>query len=64
MQVQQDIENLLDMCFGDKEFITLKDLQTITEEKSSDMLLSILNLLKERLPCTKNFKIFQENYNS
>lgn len=53
---------MVDACFGDKESLTLKEFQEISESKSSDMLITILELLKNRLPCSENFYHFQQSY--
>jgi len=53
---------ILDMCFGAKEKINLQEFQKINEEISSDMLLSVLNLFREKLPCSENFWRYKRNY--
>lgn len=52
----------LDHCFGDKVKITFKEFQNINEEIASDMLLSVLNLFREKLPCSENFWRYKRNY--
>lgn len=52
----------LDTCFGDQVKITFKEFQTINEEIASDMLLSVLNLFREKLPCSENFWRYKRNY--
>lgn len=53
----------LDFCFGDnKDTINFKDFQRINEEIASDMLLSVLNLFREKLPCSENFWRYKRNY--
>jgi hypothetical protein len=42
----------MDFCFEDREKITLEEFKEITEKKSSDMLMSILSLFREKLPCS------------
>ena len=44
-----------DMCFGDKERINFQEFSKINEEIASDMLLSVLNLFREKLPCSENY---------
>jgi len=34
----------------------------MTEEKTSDMVLSVLSLFRERLPCSENFWRYKRNY--
>lgn len=53
---------ILDMCFGQRDKITFKEFQKINEEISSDMLLSVLNLFREKLPCSENFWRYKRNY--
>ena len=53
---------MLDECFQGKELITLEDFQKINEEVSSDMLLSILQLFREKLPSSENFWRYKRNY--
>jgi hypothetical protein len=53
---------ILDICFGDKTKITLKEFQKISEEIASDMLLAVLNLFREKLPCSENFWRYKRNY--
>jgi hypothetical protein len=40
----------------------LEDFQKITEEVSSDMALSVLSLLRERLPCSENYWRYRKNF--
>lgn len=53
---------ILDICFGDRTKINFKEFQKINEEIASDMLLSVLNLFRERLPCSENFWRYKRNY--
>jgi len=34
----------------------------MTEEKTSDMVLSVLSLFRERLPCSENFWRYKRNF--
>jgi hypothetical protein len=52
----------LDLCFGDKDKINFQDFSKINEEIASDMLLSVLNLFREKLPCSENFWRYKRNY--
>jgi hypothetical protein len=58
----QEMYEILDMCFGDKKRINFKDFLKINEEISSDMLLSVLNIFREKLPCSENFWRYKRNY--
>ena len=53
---------MVDACFGDREKLNLEDFQAISVNKSSDMLLTILNLLKIKLPCSENFFHYQADF--
>ena len=52
----------LDICFESKTQINFKEFQRINEEVASDMLLSVLNIFRERLPCSENFWLYKRNY--
>lgn len=62
IQIQEEISELLDIVFKDKEKIDLKDFQQINENINSDMLVTVLTLLRDKLPCSENFYRFQEDY--
>lgn len=53
---------ILDICFEGKIQINFKEFQRINEEIASDMLLSVLNILREKLPCSENFWRYKRNY--
>ena len=54
--------NILNLCFGDKVKINFEEFSLITEQKTSDMVLSVLSLLRERLPCSENYWRYKRNY--
>ena len=56
------MHSLLDICFGEKTTLTFDEFQKITEEIASDMLLSIINIFREKLPCSENFWRYKRNY--
>lgn len=58
----QQLYNILDECFGDKERINFQEYSKINEEIASDMLLSVLNLFREKLPCSENFWRYKRNF--
>lgn len=58
----QEMYQILDLCFADKEKINIKEFSKINEEIASDMLLSVLNLFREKLPCSENFWRYKRNY--
>ena len=53
--MQKEILTFLDKCFGEKESLNLEEFTKINEEVSSEMLLSIMTLIHERLPCSESF---------
>ena len=58
----QEMYKILDLCFGTKDKINFKEFTQINEEIASDMLLSVLNLFREKLPCSENFWRYKRNY--
>jgi hypothetical protein len=54
--------SILDICFGSKDKINFKEFSKINEEIASDCLLSVLNLFREKLPCSENFWRYKRNY--
>lgn len=54
--------NILNLCFGEKIKINFEEFSLITEQKTSDMVLSVLSLLRERLPCSENYWRYKRNY--
>lgn len=58
----QQMYKILDLCFGDKERINFQEFSKINEEIASDMLLSVLNLFREKLPCSENFWRYKRNF--
>jgi hypothetical protein len=62
VETMQEMYKILDLCFGDKEKINFREFSKINEEIASDMLLSVLNLFREKLPCSENFWRYKRNY--
>ena len=62
VETMQEMYKILELCFGDKQQINFKEFQRINEEIASDMLLSVLNLFREKLPCSENFWRYKRNY--
>ena len=71
----EEMTNVLDLCFGDRVKINFEEFGLITEQKTSDMVLSVLSLLKpakmqryclsllcERLQCSENYWRYKRNY--
>jgi len=53
---------ILDLCFEEKTEISQEDFLKITETKTSDMVLSVLSLFRERLSCSENYWRYKCNY--
>ena len=53
---------MLETCFGEKERINYEDFLKIIQEVQSDIFLSIIALIRERLPCADNFGRFKRNF--
>lgn len=62
VQTQEEIQNLLNTVFGDKQRINYEDYVKINQEVSSEMFLSILTLLQTNLPCSENYYRYKNNY--
>jgi Ca2+-binding EF-hand superfamily protein len=50
IQIQEEISELLEIVFKDKDKIDLQDFQQINENQTSDMLVIVLTLLRDKLP--------------
>ena len=62
MNSLEEMTTVLNLCFGDRERIDFEEFSAISEEKTSDMVLSVLSLLRERLPCSENYWRYKRNY--
>lgn len=60
--MQKQILQFLDTCFAGKERLSVETFTAINETVSSEMLLSIMTILQDRLPCSENFYRFKNNY--
>jgi len=58
----EEMLGILDHCFGEKEKLNLQDFKEITENVTSDMVLSVLSIFRERLPCSENYWRYKNNY--
>lgn len=58
----EELYSVLDVCFADNSKINTEEFQHITENKTSDMVLSVLLLFRERLPCSENYWRYKRNY--
>ncbi len=58
----EEMTQILDICFGDRTKINFNEFSSISEQKTSDMVLAVLSLLRERLPCSENYWRYKRNY--
>jgi len=58
----EEMHNILDACFEEKSQIDLDDFTNITETMTSDMVLAVLSLFREKLPCSENYWRYKRNY--
>mmetsp|Transcript_4635 Transcript_4635/g.7858 ORF Transcript_4635/g.7858 Transcript_4635/m.7858 type:complete len:248 (+) Transcript_4635:485-1228(+) len=56
------MNKILDICFEGKARINPQQFKQINEEISSDTVLSVMGLFRERLPCSENFWRYKRNY--
>ena len=58
----EEMNRVLDVCFGTMTHVGIDQFKKINEDISSDTILSVLGLLRERLPCSENFWRYKRNY--
>jgi len=58
----QNMHAILESCFEGKQRIDVNGFKKMNEEISSDSLLAIQGLFRERLPCSENFWRYKRNY--
>ena len=62
VQTQEEIAELCETCFGNKESINFEDFAKIVQEKSSEMFLALIILFQTSIPCSENFNRYKNNY--
>lgn len=62
VETLDDMNRILDTCFEGKQRIDPVYFKKMNEEISSDSVLAILGLFRERLPCAENFWRYKRNY--
>jgi len=62
VESMQEMNQILDACFEGKQRIDVNGFKKINEEISSDSVLAIKGLFRERLPCSENFWRYKRNY--
>jgi Ca2+-binding EF-hand superfamily protein len=58
----EEMNNILDICFEGKQRIDPAYFKKMNEDISSDTVLALLGLFRERLPCSENFWRYKRNY--
>jgi len=58
----EELYKTIDLCFGHKKKLNEEEFKKVNEEIASDTLLSVLNLFREKLPCSENFWRYKRNY--
>ena len=62
VESMEEMNRILEMCFGGQTNIDQAGFKKINEEISSDTVLAVLALFRERLPCSENFWRYKRNY--
>ena len=56
------MKQILDLCFGERQKINFNEFSSITERDTSDMVLAVLSLLREHLPCSEKYWRYKRHY--
>lgn len=62
IRIQEEISELLDLAFKGKDKLSLEDFQDVNENHTSDMLVTVLTLLRDKLPCSETFYKYQREF--
>ena len=62
VETMNEMNTILDICFNGKARIDPTYFRKMNEEISSDTVLAVLGLFRERLPCSENFWRYKRNY--
>jgi hypothetical protein len=57
---QKELQNLVDICFGDKARLTFEDFKSVSEKVTSEMFLCLFSLLKTHFPSLAQFKRYEQ----
>lgn len=60
--LMEELYKTIDLCFGHKKKLNEDEFKKVNEEIASDTLLSVLNMFREKLPCSENFWRYKRNY--
>ncbi len=55
MDSLEKLSKILEFCFGESKTIGVDEFKDIAYKKTSDLVLSVLSLIRERVPCSENF---------
>lgn len=55
MDSLEKLNKILEFCFGENKTIGVDEFKDIAYKKTSDLVLSVLSLIRERVPCSENF---------
>ena len=61
-EAQAEISKIVEESFVAKETLNIDDYMKVIREVDSDMALSLIQLIREKLPCTINFKRFSSTF--
>jgi len=62
VETLEEMNNILEICFEGKQRIDPSYFKKMNEEISSDTVLAVMSLFRERLPCSENFWRYKRNY--
>ena len=62
VETLNDMNKILDACFEGRQRIDPAQFKKMNEDVSSDTVLAVLGLFRERLPCSENFWRYKRNY--
>ena len=61
-ETMEEMNNILEVCFDGKQRVDVESFKKMNEDVSSDTVLAVLGLFRERLPCSENFWRYRRNY--
>ena len=61
-ETMEEMNNILEICFDGKQRVDVESFKKMNEDISSDTVLAVLGLFRERLPCSENFWRYKRNY--
>lgn len=61
VESQKELYDVIDLCFGTKEYLTFENFKEITSEINSEMFLCIFSLLETHFPSISQFKRYDQS---